>query len=50
MRDPPLAEELERIFEGDVALSREITLAEFRARSLAHKVVEGAARLLSPLM
>jgi cardiolipin synthase len=50
VRDLAVAEELERIFEGDLALSREITLAEFRARSVAHKVVEGAARLLSPLM
>jgi cardiolipin synthase len=50
IRDATTASELERCFEADLAMSQRIELAAFRGRSAALKVVEGAARLLSPLM
>lgn len=48
--DGAVAAELTRCFEADLAVSRRIDLTELRARPLGQKVVEAAARLLSPLM
>jgi hypothetical protein len=39
-----------RCFDRDLSLSARIELASFRERRWHLKVVEGAARLLSPLM
>ena len=50
VRDQLTALRLERCFEEDLAVSRRIDPAEFRRRPAALKVLEGAARLLSPLM
>jgi cardiolipin synthase len=50
LRDPATAARLEACFEADLAVSRRIDLASFRRRPVALKVVEGAARLVSPLM
>jgi len=48
--EPTLASRLERCFEADLAVSNRIAAAEFRARPLPLKVLEAAARLVSPLM
>lgn len=50
VRDESTAASLEGCFEKDLAVSRRIELSEFKRRSWALRVVEGAARLLSPLM
>jgi hypothetical protein len=50
LRDDATAAALERAFEADLAVSREVTAADFAARGRLARVVEGAARLLSPLM
>jgi phosphatidylserine/phosphatidylglycerophosphate/cardiolipin synthase-like enzyme len=42
--------ELAACFSADLAASSRIDLAEFRRRPRSMRVVEGAARLLSPLM
>lgn len=47
---PSLAARLDRCFRDDLAVSRRIDLAAFRARPLPQKALEAAARLLSPLM
>jgi cardiolipin synthase len=50
VRDERTAARLEAAFAEDLAASRRIELAAFRARGVVRKVVEGAARLLTPLM
>ena len=50
VRDKLTALRLEGCFEADLALSRRIDPEEFRQRPAAQRVLEGAARLLSPLM
>jgi len=50
VRDGETASLLESGFEADIARSEQIVLALFRSRSWTLRVVEGAARLLSPLM
>ncbi len=50
IRDHGTARRLEGCFEADIAVSRRIDLDGFRRRPAALKVLEGAARLLSPLM
>ena len=50
VRDGATAAELEACFEADLAASPRIELEAFRQRPAALRVVEGAARLLSPLM
>jgi len=50
IRDDGTARALEAIFEADLARSSEVTLAAFKERPRISKVIEGAARLLSPLM
>ncbi|MEZ4294222.1 MAG: cardiolipin synthase [Polyangiaceae bacterium] len=47
---PSLAVELTGSFESDLTVSKRIDLDEFRGRGAHLKVVEAAARLLSPLM
>lgn len=48
--EPSVAARLASCFEADLAASRRIDLAAFRARPLPQKALEAAARLLSPLM
>ncbi len=50
VHDRDTAAELERTFEKDVAKSRRVSLAEWRARATRMRVFEGAARLVSPLL
>ncbi|HVY44303.1 MAG TPA: cardiolipin synthase [Minicystis sp.] len=50
VRDDATARALEAIFERDLAVTREVELAAFRARPRVMRVLEGVARLLSPLM
>jgi len=50
VRDERTAARLEAAFADDLAASRRIELAAFRARGAARRVLEGAARLLTPLM
>jgi cardiolipin synthase A/B len=50
MRDEITAAELLRCFDRDLSVSASIDLVSFRRRPWPLKVVEGAARLLSPLM
>lgn len=50
IHEPVVAAGLAKCFEVDLAVSRKIDPAEFRARSFARKALEAAARLLSPLM
>lgn len=50
VRDGATAARLEACFEADLAASPRIELEAFRRRPAALRVVEGAARLLSPLM
>ncbi|MEZ0228259.1 MAG: cardiolipin synthase [Planctomycetota bacterium] len=46
-----VARELERAFERDIATARRVELAEFgRSRPWKQRAIEGAARLLSPLL
>ncbi len=50
VHDPTLAKRLEAEFEQDLAQSRRVSLAEWRARGMRLKIYEGAARLVSPLL
>lgn len=50
MDDEVVAARLSRCFHDDLAVSKRIDPATFRARPLVWKGVEAAARLLSPLM
>ena len=50
IRDAAVARELTRVFEADLAVSERIELDRFRQRPRPMRVLEGAARLLSPLM
>lgn len=50
LEDASTAAELEACFARDLEASRRIELDEFRRRSLGLRVIESAARLLSPLM
>lgn len=50
VRDEATARGLEAGFAADLAVSKRIELEAFRGRSRAQKALEGAARLLSPLM
>jgi cardiolipin synthase len=50
VRDEVTAAELLRCFDRDLAVSAQIDLVSFQRRPWPLKVVEGAARLLSPLM
>ncbi len=47
---PRLAQELERVFEQDLAHARRLEPAEFRSRSFFSRACEGAARVLAPLL
>jgi len=46
--DESFADAQQRVFERDIAQSRRITLAEWQARPWREKLMENAARLLSP--
>ena len=50
VRDAATAAQLEACFEADLAVSSPIDPVTFAARPWTQKVIEGAARLLSPLM
>jgi cardiolipin synthase len=50
VRDAATAAQLEACFEADLAVSSPIDPVSFAARPWTQKVIEGAARLLSPLM
>jgi cardiolipin synthase len=50
VRDEVTAAELVRCFERDLSVSARIDLASFRRRPWPLKVLEGASRLMSPLM
>jgi cardiolipin synthase len=50
VRDATTARDLARAFEADLAVSERVELPAFRARGWPERVLEGAARLLSPLM
>ncbi len=50
VRDAATAAQLEACFEADLAVSSPIDPVSFAARPWTQKVVEGAARLLSPMM
>ena len=50
VRDPRTAARLDAAFAEDLSLSRRVDAEQFRRRGLRLRVVEGAARLLSPLM
>ena len=50
VHDAATAAQLEACFEADLALSSPIDPVTFAARPWTQKVIEGAARLLSPLM
>ncbi|MFO0586522.1 MAG: cardiolipin synthase [Polyangiaceae bacterium] len=50
IHDPAVAERLARCFHDDLAASKRVDPWAFRARPLGWKVIEAAARLLSPLM
>jgi cardiolipin synthase len=50
VRDAATAAQLEACFEADLALSSPIDPVSFAARPWTQKVIEGAARLLSPMM
>ena len=47
---PRLAQELERVFEQDLAYARRLEPTEFRKRSFLTRACEGAARVLAPLL
>lgn len=48
--DPGLASKVESRFRSDLTQSREVTLASVEGRSLPARLVEGTARLFSPLL
>lgn len=50
VRDAVTAAQLEACFEADLAVSSPIDPVSFAARPWTQKVIEGAARLLSPMM
>jgi cardiolipin synthase len=50
IKDDEAARALESIFDADLARSKEILLEAFKQRPVMLRVVEGAARFLSPLM
>ena len=50
IKDDAAARALESIFDADLARSNEILLEAFKKRPVMLRVVEGAARFLSPLM
>lgn len=50
VRDESLAAEMEACFEADLALSAQVDPQAFKARRWWFRVIEGGARLLSPLM
>ena len=50
IHEPAVADRLKRCFKDDLAVSRKIDPDSFRDRPTHMKVIEAAARLLSPLM
>jgi cardiolipin synthase A/B len=50
IHDPPTAEALEAQFDRDLDKTRSINLWEWHKRKATHKISEGAARLVSPLL
>jgi cardiolipin synthase len=50
VHDASLADRLEKGFADDVRSSRLVNLAEWRARPGIDRVLEGASRLVSPLL
>ena len=50
VHDAALAARLELEFEQDLAQSRRVSLAEWRARGARLRIYEGASRLVSPLL
>ena len=48
--DKSVAHELKRCFIEDISNSRQLTIGEFRARSLWQRCLESVARLFSPLL
>ncbi len=48
--DSPFVEQMEQIFLADMLHSREVTLEHCRTRTLPNRLLDGVARLMSPLM
>lgn len=48
--DQTTASELCRVFEKDIQLAKELTLEDYRSRSISIKIKESVSRLISPIL